>query len=91
MTYWAVVKKDLGTSYGPPLTMTGVCGSENHAWSELDWMLRIWAEQIQSGQPMTDYQTLEIFSGPNGQNKLILRQFIAWINEREMDGTVKQA
>lgn len=40
---------------------------------------------------MIDYQTLEIFSGLNGQNKLILWQFIAWINEREMDGIVKQA
>jgi hypothetical protein len=82
ITYWAVVKKDLGTSFGPPLTMTGACDSEDHAWRELDRMLRIWAEQKRSGQPMTDDQSLEIFGGPNGRNKPILRQFNAKMNER---------
>jgi hypothetical protein len=91
VTYWAVVKKDLGTSFGPPLTMTGACGSDGHAWRELDRMLHLWAEQKRSGQPMTDDQRLEIFGGPSGRNKPILRQFIARMNEREMDGTVKQA
>ncbi|KAE8384971.1 hypothetical protein BDV23DRAFT_188700 [Aspergillus alliaceus] len=91
MTYCVVVKKDLGISFEPPLIMTGACGSEDHPWGELDRMLRIWAEQIWSGQLMTDDQRLEIFGGPSERNKPILRPFIARINEREMDSTVRQA
>ncbi|KAJ5959467.1 uncharacterized protein N7479_006617 [Penicillium vulpinum] len=75
MSYYAVVKKDFGSSFGPPLTMTGECNSQEHVWKELDRMLGLWARVEQSGQPMTEYQRLEIFGGPNGQNKPILRQF----------------
>lgn len=79
MTYQAIVQKDLGTSY-EPLTMTGLCNSKDLAWKELDRMLGLWARQKQSGQPMTKDQELEIFGGPNGQNKPILRQYFAsWI------------
>lgn len=32
VTYSYVVRKDFGTSFGPPLTMTGICNSETYAW-----------------------------------------------------------
>lgn len=44
-SYYAVVKRDYGTSFGPPLTITGICHSEDHAWRELDRMLGAWATQ----------------------------------------------
>lgn len=47
-------------------------------------MLRIWAGQIRSEQPMTDDHRLEIFGGPSGRNKPILRRLIAWMNGREV-------
>ncbi|KAJ9195779.1 hypothetical protein DTO164E3_6614 [Paecilomyces variotii] len=93
-TYWALVKRDFGTKFGPPLTMTGLCGSENAATRELDRMLGIWAQQVQSGQPMTDDQSLEIFGGPHGDNKWILKQFIDMLNkkeEKEKDNSASQA
>jgi hypothetical protein len=37
---------------------------------------------------MRDDQRLEIFGGPSGRNKPILRQLIARMNGREIDGTV---
>ncbi|EED18754.1 hypothetical protein TSTA_124730 [Talaromyces stipitatus ATCC 10500] len=76
-TYYAVVKRDDGTSFGPPLTMTGVCQSEEHTWRELDRMLDVWARQIQSGQPMTKDKVLKIFGGPKGQSRAILKQYFA--------------
>ncbi|KAJ5882693.1 uncharacterized protein N7473_011127 [Penicillium subrubescens] len=84
-SYYAVVKKDFGSSFGPPLTITGICQSEVHAWSELDRMLGLWAKVIQSGEPMTEEQSLEIFGGPNGRNKPILRQFFAETKKRRME------
>lgn len=83
--YACVVKRDHGTSFGPPLTMTGLCNSEKQAWRELDRMLGVWARQIQSGQPMTKAQSVEIFGGPNGRNKLILEKFLDEVEKRGMD------
>lgn len=82
--YYAVVKKDFGDSFGPPLTITGICNSENHVWRELDRMLGLWARVVQSGQPMTEDQNLEIFGGPNGQNKPILREFMAMMSKKKV-------
>lgn len=76
-SYYAVVKKDFGSSFGPPLTMTGMHNSEDQVWSELDRMLGLWARIVESGEPMTEEQDLEIFGGPNGRDKPILRQFFA--------------
>lgn len=75
-TYACVVKKDFGSHFGPPLTMTGICNSEEQAWRELDRMLDVWARQIQNGQPMTKAQTLEIFGGPNGRNTFSLEKLL---------------
>ncbi|EGD95582.1 hypothetical protein TESG_03055 [Trichophyton tonsurans CBS 112818] len=71
--YWAVVRKDFGTSFGPPLFVTSMCNSENHAFAELDRVLAIWSLQTQSGLPLTRDQELRIFGGPNGQNNPILK------------------
>jgi hypothetical protein len=68
VTYLCIVKKDFGSHFGPPLTMTGICNSEEQAWRELEKMLDVWARQVQSRQPMTKAQALEIFGGPNGHN-----------------------
>ena len=46
ISYMAIVKRDFGTSLGPPLTMTGLCRSSDHACRELDRMLGVWARQI---------------------------------------------
>ena len=75
MTYSCFVRKDFGSHFGPPLTMTGVCNSEEQAWRELDRMLDVWARQVQSGQPMTQAQRLEIFGGPNGRDIPLLEKF----------------
>ena len=72
VTYMCHVKKDFGTYYGPPLTMTGLCNSKEQAWGELERMLDVWATQVQSGRSMTKDQKLEIFGGPNGRNTVIL-------------------
>ena len=81
--YSYVVRKDYGTSLGHPLTITGVCNSSGQAGKELERMLKAWADQVQSGEPMTKAQSLEIFGGPNGQSKRVLSQF--WdVRERRM-------
>ena len=56
--YIGVIKRDFGLVLGPPLTVTQVCDSSEQACRELDRM------QVQSGQPMTKDQTLDIFGGP---------------------------
>lgn len=76
VTYAYVVRKDFGSRFGPPLTMTGICNSETHAWEELERMLSVWARQVQSGKPMTKSQSIEIFGGPNWRNSYILGKFI---------------
>lgn len=45
--YACLVKKDFGTSLGPPLTMTTFCNSSEAAWTELEEMLELWANQVQ--------------------------------------------
>lgn len=77
------VKRDYGLSFGPALTMTGVCSSSEQAWNELDRMLSLWARQKQSGQPMTRELELEIFGGPHGRDKRIVGQFLDAKEKRE--------
>ncbi|KAI7977207.1 hypothetical protein EIK77_005412 [Talaromyces pinophilus] len=84
ISYYAVVKRDYGTSFGSPLTITGICRSQDHAWRELDRMLGAWATQAQSGRPMTDDETLKIFGGPNGENKPLLKQFLTKMKEKNL-------
>jgi hypothetical protein len=79
--YSCIVRKDFGTSFGPPLTMTGLCNSEDEAWNELERMLGLWATQVQSRQPMTRARLLDIFGGPNSKNRKVLELF-----EKEMSG-----
>ncbi|KAJ0419724.1 hypothetical protein BJY00DRAFT_313645 [Aspergillus carlsbadensis] len=81
-TWWALVRRDYGSSYGGPLTMTGICSSEDDAWAELDRMLTVWAQQVQSGEPMTEDKGLEIFGGPRGEHKSVLRQFWGELRRR---------
>ncbi|RDL32514.1 Uncharacterized protein BP5553_08970 [Venustampulla echinocandica] len=85
LSYWSLVRKDFGLEFGPPLTMTGLCNSSEHAVRELDRMLGVWARQIQSGQPMTKALNLEVFGGPNGQNKAVLEQFLVELEKRGTD------
>jgi hypothetical protein len=82
--YQCIVRKDFGSSFGPPLTMTGLCNSEDEAWNELERMLGLWATQVQSGQPMTMAQRLNIFGGPKGENRNILELFEKERSEIEM-------
>jgi hypothetical protein len=79
--YWCIVRKDLRLSYGPPLTTTALCNSEDEAWNELQRMLGLWATQVQSRQPMTNARLLDIFGGPKSKNRKILELF-----EKEMSG-----
>jgi hypothetical protein len=81
-TWWALVRRDYGSSYGGPLTMTGICSSEDDAWAELDRMLTVWAKQVQSGEPMTEDKGLEIFGGPRGEHKSHIRQFWGELRRR---------
>ncbi|KAH6988416.1 hypothetical protein EDB80DRAFT_730073 [Ilyonectria destructans] len=37
--YQAFVRKDFGNEFGPPLAVTWLCKSSDHAWRELDRML----------------------------------------------------
>jgi len=60
------MERDLGHSFGPPLTMTSFCYSSEAAWAELDRMLGLWAEQVNRGTPMTKDENLEIFGGSKG-------------------------
>jgi len=41
-----VVKKDFGSEFGLPLTVTGLCNSSKQAWRDLDRMLGVWARQV---------------------------------------------
>ncbi|KAF2253354.1 hypothetical protein BU26DRAFT_515722 [Trematosphaeria pertusa] len=81
--YMAHVKKDFGVSFGPPLAMTGLCGSSEAALAELDRMLELWAKQVKRGTPMTKDERLEIFGGPKGKHKKILSKFIDEFEKRE--------
>jgi hypothetical protein len=72
INYTCFVRKDYGTSFGPPLTMTGLCYTREGAWAELDRRLKLWARQVQRGTPMTRDEHLEIFGGPRGKYRHIL-------------------
>ena len=63
--------------------MTPLCDSDDHAWDELDRMLNQWAEIAKSGQPMTSDQSLDIFGGPNGENKSLLKRFSAEVEKQK--------
>lgn len=65
--------------------MTGMCNSMEQVWRELDCMLGAWASQIQTGQPMTKHQKLDIFGGPNGQNKAVLERFLVELEKRGIE------
>jgi hypothetical protein len=76
-------EEDFGTSFGPPLTMTSLTSSEEAAWVELDWMLRLWATHVQRGTPMTKDESLEIFGGSRGEHRNILSKVIDTVEKRE--------
>ncbi|OCL06348.1 hypothetical protein AOQ84DRAFT_390256 [Glonium stellatum] len=76
VNYLCCVRKDFGTKFGPPLTITDVCGSSEAAWAELDRMLRLWANVVKRGTPMTKDEKLEIFSGPEGDRTGLLSRSI---------------
>jgi hypothetical protein len=86
----AIVRRDFGTSLGPPLTMTGLCRSSDHAHRELNGMLGVWARQIRGGQPMTKDEKLEIFGGPNWQNNKTFEQLLAVFDKRAADIVTKR-
>jgi hypothetical protein len=74
-SYWCIVKKDFGDSYGPPLIMTtSVCHTENAAFNELERMLRIKADKVKSGKPITKDDKLEIHGGRNGEFRDLLQK-----------------
>jgi len=79
-----MVRKDFGSSFVPPLTMAGLCNSDDEACDEVERMLGLSATQAQSGQPMTMAQRLNIFGGPKGENRKILVLFEKEGSDREM-------
>jgi hypothetical protein len=83
VNYVCVVKKDFGTSYGPLLMITSVCRSSEAAWAELDRVLDLWAKQVKRWTPMTKAENLEIFEGPKGEHKRLLRKFMDQLERRE--------
>ena len=86
-TYCGVVKRDFGTNFGPPLTVTGICYSSKQVWKELDRMLGAWARQTQTGQVMSKEEKLNIFAGPNGQSRAVLKRFLDELEKRETEQT----
>jgi hypothetical protein len=85
VSYVCVVKKDFGSSIGPPLTMTSLCPSSEAALAELDRMLKLWSKQVKRGTPMTKDERLSIFGGRKGEHKNALRTFIDEFERRERD------
>ncbi|KAK1711596.1 uncharacterized protein BDZ83DRAFT_639421 [Colletotrichum acutatum] len=53
MVFQYFVLRDYGSLFGPPLTMTFFCDSEEAAYRELDRMLVIRAAQVGRGTPTT--------------------------------------
>lgn len=82
--YQCIVREDFGSSFVPPLTMAGLCNSEDEAWNEVNRMLGLSATQVQSGQPMTMVQRPNIFGGPKRENWKILVLFEKQRSEIEM-------
>ena len=85
LNWSCIVKQELPLGPGPPLTMAGLCPSQELAWQELDRMLHVWAKQVQSGQPMTKAQSLEIFGGFKGRSKVTLGKFIDKVEKMELN------
>lgn len=83
VNYACVVKKDFGSSFGPPLTTTSLCPSSEAAFAELDRMLDLWAKQVKRGTPMTEDEKLNIFGGRKGEHKNLLNKFIDELERRE--------
>jgi uncharacterized protein YfbU (UPF0304 family) len=51
--YVCFVRKDFGLSFGEILlTMTNECNSSEAAWTELDRMLELWANQVKGRTPI---------------------------------------
>ncbi|KAF2471452.1 uncharacterized protein BDR25DRAFT_368293 [Lindgomyces ingoldianus] len=87
--YQCIVREDYGLRFGSPLVIASARNGPNKAWDELDRMLRLWARQVESGRPMTREEQLEIFSGPHGEHKRVLEDFM---NRRdEMDALAAAA
>jgi hypothetical protein len=80
--YCCVVKGDFEPHSGHQghLTTTALCYGQDQALNELDRMLCVWARQVESGQPMTNEGTLEIFPGPHEKHRNVLQEFI-WVQE----------
>ncbi|KAH8816320.1 hypothetical protein F5884DRAFT_852763 [Xylogone sp. PMI_703] len=89
ITWFGYVKKDFGLDLGPPLTMTGLCNSEDRAWNELERMLGVWARQVQSGEPMTKAQAVEIFAGPNRGNKINIEKIYDLMEQKGIQSAKK--
>ncbi|KAL2837124.1 hypothetical protein BJY01DRAFT_251639 [Aspergillus pseudoustus] len=83
-TWWVLVRRDYGSSYGGPLTITEICSSEDSAWAELDRVLAAWAKQVQSGEPMATEDSsdkrLEVFGG--AEHKSHIRQLWGELKRR---------
>jgi hypothetical protein len=78
-----IVKKDFGSSIGSPLTVTGLCPSEEAAWNELDRMLKLCAESVMRGTPMSKHEKLNILGGRSGEGRNLLSRFIDEFGKRE--------
>jgi hypothetical protein len=81
--YVCLVRKDYGTSFGPPLLMTGICPSIEAAAREMDRMLLLMARAVKRGTPMTKDEELNIFGGRRGEYRNILSKFIDLREEKE--------
>ncbi|KAL4904794.1 hypothetical protein BDW74DRAFT_178369 [Aspergillus multicolor] len=75
-SFSALIRREHDNELGMPLIMTMLCRSEDAALAELDRMLRLMVQQEESGEEMTVDETLEIFAGPRGEYRGVLRQFI---------------
>lgn len=74
--YACYVREDQGLDFGPFLTATTTCKGQNAAWHELERMLHLWAKQKGSNRPMTQEERLNIFSGPRGEFRELLKTFL---------------
>ncbi|KAF2093975.1 hypothetical protein NA57DRAFT_80980 [Rhizodiscina lignyota] len=83
VNYTCHVKKDFGTSFGPPLAITSLCYSSEAACAELDKMLELWANQVKRGTPMTRDESLEIFGGSKGEHKNLLSKVMDAFEKNE--------
>lgn len=89
--YVVSVRKDFLDSLGPPLLMTPCCDSPAAAWNELERMLSLLAASKSLGRPMTLEERCEVFGGPNGQLKPVLRAVAQEMAAREQPAsTAKQ-